>query len=64
VAHERGQIPCDGEQLIEIDPGVMPHGLKHVDEVFGTHVTGRTGRERAATESAHGAIESPDTYPQ
>src|ERR1700694_1667002 len=45
------------EQLVEIDAGRHAHALEHEHQVLGDHVAARAGRERAAAEPAHRAVE-------
>src|SRR5688572_12694435 len=45
------------KQFFERDPGRDAHAFEHEDEVFGDHVAARAGRERAAAEAAHRAVE-------
>src|SRR3954467_5637899 len=45
------------EQALEVDAGGDAHRLEHEHEVLGDHVAARAGRERAAAEAAHRAVE-------
>src|SRR6185436_5039910 len=45
------------KQAIEIDAGGKTHRLEHEHQVFGDHVAARAGREGAAAEASHRAVE-------
>src|SRR5438128_11079522 len=50
------------EQLLEIDAGGKAHALEHEHQILGHHVAARAGRERAAAEAAHGAVEMAHAF--
>src|SRR6185369_14789801 len=45
------------EKLRQIDSGGDAHAFEHEHQVLGDHVAARAGRERAAAEAAHRAVE-------
>src|SRR6186713_1949637 len=45
------------EQLLQVDAGLDAHALEHEHQVLGDHVAARAGREGAAAEAAHRAVE-------
>src|SRR5712671_193545 len=49
------------EKLVEVDAGRHAHAFEHEHEVLGDHVAARAGREGAAAEAAHGAVEVAHT---
>src|SRR5207237_7827237 len=68
-AGERG-MPVDGlfgnrrdektarfQQRIEVDSGRHAHALEHEHQILGDDVAARAGRERAAAQPAHRAVE-------
>src|SRR6185503_4824433 len=50
------------EQLLQVDAGLDAHALEHEHQVLGDHVAARAGRERAAAETAHRAVEVAHPY--
>jgi len=42
--------------------GCDPHSLEHPDQVLGRHIAGRTGRERASSQSPDRGIEDAHTF--
>src|SRR5258708_17738190 len=46
-----------GEKLLHADAGRDAHALEHEHQVLGDHVAARAGREGAAAEPPHGAVE-------
>jgi len=46
-----------GHEALEVDGGIDPHLLEHVDEVLGGHVAAGTRRVRTPAEAARGGIE-------
>src|SRR5207244_11941024 len=50
------------EELLEVDAGGQAHALEHEHQVLGHHVAARAGRERAAAEAAHGAVEMAHAF--
>src|SRR5918996_4670957 len=49
-------FPCP-KQLLQRNAGRDAHALEHEHQVFRDHVAARAGRERAAAEAAHRAVE-------
>src|SRR5258706_12803544 len=45
------------KEFFQVDPGPDTHALEHEHQVLGDHVAARAGRERAAAEAAHRAVE-------
>src|SRR6185436_19635340 len=50
------------EQLLQIDAGFHAHALEHEHQVLGDDIAARAGRERAAAESAHRAVEAAHAF--
>jgi hypothetical protein len=58
VAYQRGQAARQGDQHRQVQPGGNPHLFAHRDQVFGTDVARRAGRERAAAQPTQCGIEA------
>src|SRR5260370_20071629 len=50
------------EQLVQVHAGAHAHAFEHEHQVLGDHVAARAGRERAAAEPAHRAVEAAHAF--
>src|SRR5215813_9959341 len=57
AAHHRLDVSGHGDQAVEVDSGLDPHGVKAVDEILGADIAGGAGGEGAAAQAADRAVE-------
>src|SRR6185503_12438527 len=57
VADDHRDAARDGEELRQVDAGVVAHVLQHVHEVLGADVARGAGGEGTAAQAGHGAVE-------
>src|SRR5690554_7825750 len=56
-----GQCTGKLKEHCQIHPGVVPHGIHHMDQVFGAYVSAGTRRKRASPQATKGCVKAADT---
>src|SRR5207253_9563365 len=60
ISHDLLDASGDGDERVEIDPGLGAHRVQGVDEVLAADVPRRARREGASAQAADGGIEVRD----